>query len=628
MHYLRQSLMSLCVIAVAIALAAPAQGQCPSSYVDTSPDNLTGLNGRELNEYAMLLQAARMPSCKVEAYNQLKNKLNYVRLNAPSTYWKTWLAGAYVSFIMAAGMELGGINGYDELLDTELQFVATQYSAVETGSAPPFSPDPCGLAGTDLTSYSGWTNENYNKPFWRRANSCMDDHTINASGHAWVAAWQRLSGRSYTTRRNQAIDSIHKALRTSDSICVHDKAKYETDSSNRTVETNPCNATISQLGNSGIELVSLNHGNQAPNYGFGLLSSVASAMLALDLSFVPIDINTTFSADEKKILKYLWAEAAAHTTSTGDFFSRWVGGENCYNMAGVLATGQRVLTTGWGCEDQQFVHGDCSESTNPSCTEGGATGDEYTPPFGYKAKYYPLQRFYDRYGFEKGTGGGFAFNVFSEVQTPTGLDSTFITLEDIGDKPEYDLARILGEFYGVGRHETYRELAWNWLQSAPPLTAGSEFRVGIRTSGGYYFAATSGGGSTLYATATAKTDANAKLYFYDLNGAHMRSGDPVAVAIKSGSTRYYMRAVNGGGGEVRMDTLLTNNDPLNASSSERFTIQKLSGSPDTILNNGDTFALVANNGQYVVAEYAGGGAINANRSAIGPWETFTWDKID
>ncbi len=37
-------------------------------------------------------------------------------------------------------------------------------------------------------------------------------------------------------------------------------------------------------------------------------------------------------------------------------------------------------------------------------------------------------------------------------------------------------------------------------------------------------------------------------------------------------------------------------------------------------------ALQAANGQYVVAEGGGGGAgsgsVNANRSAIGPWETF------
>ncbi len=614
MHPLRLSLMSLCIVFLT-ALAVPAQGQCPSSYVSTT-SNLNGLGNLELNEYAMILQAARTESCKVDAFNKLKNKLNYVRMNAPTTYWQSWLAGGYVSLIMAAGMELGGINAYDSTLDTELQYVATNYYGRE-GGAP---NDPCGLAATDYTTVSGG-NKNYGRPFWRRANSCMDDHTLNAQGYAWVAAWQRLSGRSYQTRRLDAISSIRKALRTYDSICVHNRTQYESESNNRTIEANPCNALISQLGQPGIEIVSLNHGNQAPNYGFGLLTSVASAMLALDLSFDSININANFSADDKKVLQYLWVEAAAHTNANGDFNSRWVGGSNCYNMAGHLQYGQRVLTTGWGCEDQQFVSGDCTESDNPStCVEQGAGGDEYQPP-GYKAKYFPLQRFYDRYGFIKGTGGGFPFNVYSEVNG----DPTTITLNDLG---QYTINQILNEFYGTGRQEIYREMAWTWFQSAPPLTAGSEFRVGIKTYGNYYFAATNGGGSTLYASATSKTDPNATLYFYDLNAAHMRSGDPVAVAIKSGSTQWYMRAVNGGGGAVVIDKLLANNDPQNATASERFTIEKLSGTPGTILNSGDTFALRASNGQYLSAENGGGGAVNANRSVRGTWETFTWDKIN
>ncbi|GAB4199916.1 MAG: hypothetical protein Fur006_51020 [Coleofasciculaceae cyanobacterium] len=41
-----------------------------------------------------------------------------------------------------------------------------------------------------------------------------------------------------------------------------------------------------------------------------------------------------------------------------------------------------------------------------------------------------------------------------------------------------------------------------------------------------------------------------------------------------------------------------------------------------VIGNGDAIALQASNGQYVVAEGGGGGVVNANRSAIGPWETF------
>ena len=57
---------------------------------------------------------------------------------------------------------------------------------------------------------------------------------------------------------------------------------------------------------------------------------------------------------------------------------------------------------------------------------------------------------------------------------------------------------------------------------------------------------------------------------------------------------------------------------------ESFRIINLDGWSDFL--TGDRVALQAVNGQYVVAENGGGGnglgSVNANRSAIGPWETF------
>ena len=38
--------------------------------------------------------------------------------------------------------------------------------------------------------------------------------------------------------------------------------------------------------------------------------------------------------------------------------------------------------------------------------------------------------------------------------------------------------------------------------------------------------------------------------------------------------------------------------------------------------NDDTFAFQSAHGKYMVAAGAGGGAVNANRTAIGPWEQF------
>ena len=40
------------------------------------------------------------------------------------------------------------------------------------------------------------------------------------------------------------------------------------------------------------------------------------------------------------------------------------------------------------------------------------------------------------------------------------------------------------------------------------------------------------------------------------------------------------------------------------------------------INSGDVVVLRTKNGQFIVAEDGGGGRVNANRTAIGPWEQF------
>ena len=57
---------------------------------------------------------------------------------------------------------------------------------------------------------------------------------------------------------------------------------------------------------------------------------------------------------------------------------------------------------------------------------------------------------------------------------------------------------------------------------------------------------------------------------------------------------------------------------------ETFTIVNLDR-PGGAIVSGDRIALRSVNGYYVVAEGAGGSGsvVNANRSAIGPWETWT-----
>lgn len=593
----RLFVVTLCAALLGLSLASNAMAQCQA-------DGVHSYSNDDLNEFGLLMQAARSAdvNCRIEAHDKLRDKLASIRMGDPNGYWSQWLIGGYLSMAIGAAMELAGNNTFSSQLDYEIYQATTHFSASGTGAPG----DPCGLAGNDPYIPG--------KLLWRRANSCMDDHTLAAQGWAWITAYYRQSGRSWQTARANAISEIHNSFSPYDSVCVFNASQYNSDSMNGTVEANPCNRAISALETdpNNTQILSLNHGNEAINYGFGLLSSISAAFYALDIANAPVNIWTELTDDDRRVVKYLWKEAAVGTTSTGEFHRTADGNANCWNMANPL-TGTRVLQYPWGCQDEGFAEGDTTEDP----TSGPNYGlTDKVGPRGYKAKFFPLARFYEKYGFTKGdgSGNGYGFDQFSEDAYG---NTTFYNYTDPGEP---------GTFFGPGRQEVYREMAWKWLDWAPALTAGSEFRVAIGTYSGYYFQATNGGGSTLYGTGTNPNDAYSTLYIYDLNGAHLRGGDPVAVAVKSGSTTYYMSAEGGGGGVVNINRIFS--DPTQVGPWERFTIERVSGGANDMISNGEQFALKASNGQYVTAEGGGGGAINANRSVRDVWETFTFVKTE
>ena len=78
-------------------------------------------------------------------------------------------------------------------------------------------------------------------------------------------------------------------------------------------------------------------------------------------------------------------------------------------------------------------------------------------------------------------------------------------------------------------------------------------------------------------------------------------------------------AENGGGANVVHNRI----DP---GPWERWTLRKVNGAGQPVagaIASGDRVALQAASGHWLVAENAGCGALNANRAALGPWETFT-----
>jgi hypothetical protein len=100
----------------------------------------------------------------------------------------------------------------------------------------------------------------------------------------------------------------------------------------------------------------------------------------------------------------------------------------------------------------------------------------------------------------------------------------------------------------------------------------------------------------------------------DLNGGILANGDAINLRVGNGS---YLVAEGSGGGVV-------NANRVSAGAWETFRIGNVDGFSDFF--TGDHVAVQAANGQYVVAEGGGGlgasGSVNANRNAIGAWETF------
>ena len=146
------------------------------------------------------------------------------------------------------------------------------------------------------------------------------------------------------------------------------------------------------------------------------------------------------------------------------------------------------------------------------------------------------------------------------------------------------------------------------------------YTTAFQTVGGYYVVAEGGGGDVLNANRTA-IGSWETFTLLDLNGGSLESGDLVTIRSVGG---YYVVAEGGGDDVVNCNRI----EPL---SWETFRIQKVSGGGTTAgtIGSGDAISLQAANGwsggggNYVVAEDGGGNVVNANRSAVASWETFT-----
>jgi len=144
----------------------------------------------------------------------------------------------------------------------------------------------------------------------------------------------------------------------------------------------------------------------------------------------------------------------------------------------------------------------------------------------------------------------------------------------------------------------------------------SGYTAAFQSIAGYFVVAEGGGGGVVNANRVAIGPWETFLVI-DLNGGALESGDLVNIQTVAG---YFVVAEGGGGDVVNANRTV----PLEW---ETFRIDRLDGGGP--IGSGDTISLQAyygwlgGGGSYVVAEGGGGSVVNANRAAVGAWETFT-----
>jgi hypothetical protein len=289
-------------------------------------------------------------------------------------------AGAVVALIFAAADRITTRGGMTAALDSALRRVEAGYKFDDRD-------DGCALQSTD---------------------NCMDGHSVAASGFGWIAAYRALRGDNADAARQSTEYHIHQTLL---SACLF--TRFSTTPGDAVL----CKGTPDSLRAGRATTLSLNIGQQYPAYGFGLMTSVAAAVLGYDVSGAPY----SFTADERTIALGLFSEAqlTIDAAPNPDAFRN-----NCPWI------GQHPVDRYWR-----------ADSLNAPC--GGKGG-------GYQPQMYALNAFYMQYIGSVPNAGPYISAVwdssaaaFPKEAQPTG-------------------------FFSWGRFETYGKLGYQWFVDPRP----------------------------------------------------------------------------------------------------------------------------------------------------------------
>ena len=291
----KETLVKSFFLAVAVTLAlcsAPAlHATCAIQSSQFSTSYRDDVNG-DLNDLGRIFEDAGDPACAQEAMWALEDKIHDM-LAEPvdednKLVFERWLDGYYVGLIYGAAFRLGEL-GY-----------ATKELDYAFSSGPTVAGRFIHFTGTPASGACGLNT-------W---NTCMDDHAGSAFGFAWMAAYKsrRLNHNSsydISVVAGEASGHINDAF---DSVCIR-KTPLTTSG------TPVCNGTITDLVNGTAQTLSVNGGRQLPHYGFGLMTSIFSALQALEIAGEPYSWRT----QDEPIAEGLFNEIRLHTDQYGSF---------------------------------------------------------------------------------------------------------------------------------------------------------------------------------------------------------------------------------------------------------------------------------------------------------------------
>ncbi|HVG25690.1 MAG TPA: hypothetical protein VND45_16155 [Thermoanaerobaculia bacterium] len=240
----------------------------------------------DLNDYGRIHHDADDPNCAQAAMYSLTDKLNQ-HLDANPTTFQQWLDGFLVAEIYASAMRIGANGWASQGLDDQLVELSGRFQHNVA--------EPSGVCGGD------------------NFNTCMDDLTGTASAYAWMAAYMsrrpnRFTQQQVNAKMALAEEYLHKALKPvsatepKNGICLRDKPVTSGS------YTPLCTGTLYELSIGTAETFTVNGQQQMLHYGFGLMTSVASAKLGLELA----GSSFFFTDPEKLVAKALMEEVQRH----------------------------------------------------------------------------------------------------------------------------------------------------------------------------------------------------------------------------------------------------------------------------------------------------------------------------